>query len=649
MKRTAASAVAAVVLAGAGAIGPTASPARAAWSNGVWRGHALALHGEPKYPANFTHFDYVRPDAPKGGTLRLAEEGGFDSLNPFIPRGNAPLAMTLVFETLAVNSGDEPFTIYGMLAELIEMPTNRAWVTFHLRPEARWHDGRPVTSEDVVFSFQTLREKGAPTYRLYYRNVERVEAIDERTVRFQLSTNHPNRELPLIVGHLPVLPAHWWAGRDFGAVTLEPPLGSGPYRVAALEANRYILFERVPNYWGATVPAVQGMYNFDRVRYEVYRDATVSLEAFKAGAYDWRVEISAKDWAHGYRTPERDAGVMRCELFPSGRLASMQGFAFNLRRPIFADRRTRRAMQYAFDFEWANRALFHGQYRRCRSFFGQSELEARGLPEGEERRLLEELRARHGGAVPEEVFSQEYQPPRTDADRGETAHRLSVRTNLLEARRWLHEAGWQPRAGDGRLVHRELRDATGRALEFSFEILLVQPAFERVVLPFTLNLRRLGIEARVRTVDASVYMNRILAFDFDMVVSSWPMSESPGNEQRDYWHSLAADQPGSRNILGLANPAVDDLVEEVIRAEDRAALVARVRALDRLLQWGFYCIPNWYLPWNRIAFWDRFGYPPPHPEVGTHWIYWWLDAEKDATFAARREAARRRPDRGSQR
>ncbi|MCX7818380.1 MAG: extracellular solute-binding protein [Kiritimatiellae bacterium] len=615
--------------------------APAEWSNGVWRAHALALHGEPKYPRDFRHFEYVRPDAPKGGTLRLAEEGGFDSLNPFIARGSAPLGMTLVFETLAVNSGDEPFTIYGLLADTIEMPSNRAWVAFHLRPEARWHDGVPVTAADVLYSFEVLREKGAPTYRLYYRNVERAEALDARTVRFYLATNHPNRELPLIVGHLPVLPAHWWTNRDFAAVTLEPPLGSGPYRVAALEANRFILFERVTNYWGASVPVVRGMYNFDRVRYEVYRDATVSLEAFKAGAYDWRVEMSAKDWAHGYRTPEREAGVLRCELFPSGRIASMQGFALNLRRPLFADRRTRRALQLAFDFEWANRALFHGQYRRCRSYFGESELEARGRPEGEELRLLQRLRERYPAAVPEEVFLEEYQPPRTEADGGEIAHRLSVRSNLLEARRELLAAGWRPRPDDGRLVHAQLRDAGGRPLEFSFEILLVQPAFERVVLPFTINLRRLGIEARVRTVDMSIYMNRILAFDFDVIVANWPMSESPGNEQRDYWHSLAANQPGSRNVLGLANPAVDELVEELIRAEDRPSLVARVRALDRLLQWGYYCIPNWYLPWHRIAFWDRFGYPPPHPAVGTHWIYWWFDAEKDASLAARREAARR--------
>ncbi len=603
--------------------------------------HALALHGEPKYPPEFTHFSYVNPDAPKGGVLRLAEEGGFDSLHPFIPRGNAPLGMTLVFETLAVNSGDEPFSIYGLLAETIELAPDRSTVTFRLRPGARWHDGRPVTAADVEFSFKALLEQGMPSYRLYYRNVDGVEIVDERTVRFRLSTRETNRELPLILGHLPVLPRHWWEGRDFSSPTLEPPPGSGPYRVAAFEANRFIAFERVTNYWGAHVPAVRGMYNFDVVRYDCYRDATVSLEAFKAGAYDWRLEMSAKDWAVGYTSPERAAGVMRCELFPSGRIASMQGFAFNLRRPIFTDRRVRRALGLAFDFEWANRALFYGQYRRCRSYFGDSEMEARGRPEGAELEVLMDLARRFPGHVPDEVFQEEYRPPTTDADLGEEAHRLSVRRNLLEARRLLHEAGWMSRPGDGRLVHRELRDPAGRPLEFVFEILLVQPAFERVVLPFVLNLRRLGVEAKVRTVDMSVYMNRILGFDFDMVVGSWPQSESPGNEQRDYWHSMAADQNGSRNVGGIRNPAVDELVEDLIRAPDRSTLVVRARALDRLLQWGVYCIPNWYLPVQRIAFWDRFGFPPPHPQAGTHWIYWWEDRDKVATLAARRDAARR--------
>ena len=607
----------------------------------MWRGHALALYGEPKYGPDFTHFEYVNPAAPKGGTIRLAEEVGFDSLNPFIVRGNPPLGITLVFETLAVNSADEPFTIYGRLAETIEMPIHREWVAYYLRPEARWHDGRPVTADDVVFSFQMLRAHGLPQYRFYYHNVDRAEKISELGVRFHFTPGITNRELPLIVGQLPVLPRHWWEGRDFTAPTLEPPLGSGPYRVAAVEPNRSIVFQRVTNYWGWHVPAIRGQYNFDVVRYDIYRDASVSLEAFKAGAYDWRIEMSAKDWATGYEFPERQAGLVKCVMFPSGRIATMQGFVFNLRRPLFADRRVRCALCYALDFEWANRALFYGQYRRCRSYFGQSELEARGRASGEELELLRDLAARFPDHVPSEVFGDEYQPPRTRAEQGEVEHRISLRENLLQARELLLQAGWRPRAIDGRLVHTTLRDARGLPLEFNLEILLVQPAFERIVLPLVRNLARLGIGARVRTVDASVYVNRLIAHDFDVIVTSWPQTESPGNEQRDYWHSMAADQPGSRNLAGLRNPAVDELVERLIAAPDRPALVACARALDRLLQWQFLCIPNWYLPGDRIAFWDRFGYPDPKPDVGTTWLYWWEDADKARTLPQRRQQVRR--------
>lgn len=615
----------------------------AAAADGAGRSHGLALYGEPGYPAGFASFDYVNPDAPKGGVLRLAEEGGFDSLHPFIARGSSPSGMGLVFESLTVNSGDEPFSVYGLLAETIELPADRSWVGYHIRPEARWHDGRPVTADDVVFSFESLMEKGAPGYRLYYRDVKSVEALSERHVRFHFSTKDVNRELPLIVGQLPVLPRHDWEGRDFGATTLTPPLGSGPYRVASFEPNRFITFQRVETYWGRDCPPVRGMYNFDTIRFDSYRDSTVSLEAFKSGAYDWRMETSAKDWAMGYEGPERRSGVLRCEEFPSRRVASMQGFAFNLRRAIFADRRVRRAMSLAFDFEWANRALFHGQYTRCRSYFGNSELEATGLPEGGELRLLTALKARFPDAVPDEVFEREYQPPSTAVDGGEREHRLSVRDNLIEARRLLHEAGWTPRARDGRLVHSTLLDAAGRPLVFEFEILLVQPTFERVVLPLRLSLRRLGIEARVRTVDMSVYMNRVLDYDYDMVVASYRMSLSPGNEQRDYWHSASADQPGGRNMAGIRNPAVDELVDEVIRAPDRETLVTAVRALDRLLVWGEYVIPNWHLAVDRIAFWDKFAYPPVSEKVGTSWLYWWMDGEKDASLNARRAAGAKAP------
>ncbi len=619
-----------------------AAGARGEWTNGIWCGHGLALHGDLKYPADFTHFDYVNPDAPKGGTIRLEDEGGFDTLHPFIPRGAppSPIAMSLPYETLAVNSEDEPFSVYGLLAGQIEMPTNRAWVAYRIRPEARWHDGRPVTADDAIFSLNVLREKGLPMYRLYYKDVVSVEKLGDRHVRFHFPTNEINPELPLIMGQLPILPAHGWATRDFSATTLDPPLGSGPYRITQVEANRFIVFQRMTNYWGRDIGPCRGMYNFDTVRFDFYRDSTVAHEAFKTGAYDWQIEMSAKTWATGYDLPERDAGVLRCELFPSGRIAWMQGFVFNLRRPLFADRRVRRAIALAFDFEWANRALFHGQYTRCRSYFGNSELEAKGPAEGGELERLRDVKREFPDDVPDEVFGPEFTPASTDAAGGERAHRLSVRRNLVEALGLLREAGWTPRAGDGRLVHATMKDAAGRPLEFDFEILLVQPTFERVALPLRLSLRRLGIEARVRTVDMSVYMNRILEYDYDMITGHWPQSESPGNEQRDFWHSISAGQKGSRNFAGIRNPAVDRLVEEVIRAPDRRSLVDATRAMDRLLQWGHYCIPNWYLPVERIAFWDRFGYPPPTEKAGTLWTWWWVDAEKDSTLAARRAAVR---------
>lgn len=620
-----------------------AASAQAEWTNGVWFSHGLALHGDLKYPADFKHFDYVNPEAPKGGTIRLDAVGGFDTLHSFIPRGTPPppVAAGLPFESLTVNSLDEPFSVYGLLAESIEMPTNRAWVAYRLRPEARWHDGKPVTADDVVFSLNILREKGAPLFRLYYRDVTRVEKLGDRHVRFHFATNEVNRELPLIMGQLPILPAHWWATRDFTASTLDPVLGSGPYRIASVDANRFITYERVTNYWGRDLPVSRGMYNFDTVRYDFYRDATVSHEAFKSGAYDWRLENSAKTWALGYDTPDRSAGVLKCETFPSGRIAFMQAFVFNQRRPAFQDPRTRRAISLAFDFEWANRALFHNQYTRCRSFFGNSDLEAAGLPQGEELRLLRGVAARHPADVPAEVFEREYRPATTDLAGGETAHRLSVRRNLIEAQDLLRAAGWKPRESDGQLVHSTLRDASGAPLRFEFEILLVQPTFERVALPLRLSLRRLGIEARVRTVDVSVYMNRLLEYDYDMISGSWPQSESPGNEQREFWHSMSADQKGGRNTAGVRNPAVDELIDEVIRAPDRKALIAATRALDRLLQWQFICIPNWYLPVDRIAFWDRFGYPPAVESAGTTWIFWWNDAAKASALSSRRDAVRR--------
>lgn len=566
--------------------------------------HAIAMHGEPKYGPGFRHFDYVNPDAPKGGELRLAVEGTFDSFHAFIPRGTLGAGAEAAYETLMVGSADEPFTEYGLLAESIEVPQDRSWAVFTLRREARWHDGRPVTVDDVIFSLDILKKQGHPFYRFYYQAIAAVEPAGERKVRFVFKGGD-NRELPLIAGQLPILPKHYWEGKDFSRTTLEPPLGSGPYRIAAFESGRYVLVERVHDYWGRELPVRRGMNNFDRIRYDYFRDATVIREALKAGSIDLRVENQAKAWALDYDTPAVREGSLRKEEFDHDRPSGMQGFAMNTRRPVFGDARVRQALGFAFDFEWSNRNLFFGQYARTESYFDNSELAAKGLPSEEERKLLEPWR----GKIPGEVFTREYHPPSTDGSGW-------PRENLRRAFQLLAEAGWVVR--DLRLVNEKSGEP------FAFEILLVGSGFERIVLPYVRNLRRLGIDARVRVVDSSQYINRLRSFDFDMIVAVWPQSPSPGNEQRDFWGSAAAKTPGSRNYSGVASPAVDALIDAVIAAPDRASLVARTRALDRVLLWSHLVVPNWHSPVDRIVFWDKFGYPEPPPMQGTSTDWWWV-------------------------
>lgn len=565
--------------------------------------HGIAMHGAPKYGPDFTHFDYVNPDAPKGGELRLAEIGGWDSLNPFIVKGDPPAGADLPFETLMVGAADEAFSEYGLIAESLETPADRSWVIFNLRPKARWHDGKPITADDVVFSFEILKAKGHPHYRFYYAGVDKVERLGERRVRFTFKPGD-NRELPLILGQLPVLPRHYWQGRDFSLTTLEPPLGSGPYRVASFEAQRSITYERVKDYWGADLPVRRGEYNFDRIRYDSYRDSTVALEAFKAGEYDWRVEDEAKKWATAYNdwTALKDGRGKR-QAFANQRPNGMQAYVFNLRRDLFADPRVRQAVGLAFDFEWTNKTLFYGQYKRTASFFANSELASTGLPSAEELAVLEPLRDK----VPPEVFTTPYQPPATQGDG-------NIRPNLRRAMALLEEAGWD--VVDGRLTK------DGRP--FVFEILLNQPIWERIALPFARNLARLGIQAEVRTVDTAQYKNRLNHFDFDMVVHVWGQSLSPGNEQLGFWGSETADEPGGQNLAGIKNPAVDALVNQVISAPDRQSLVARTRALDRVLLWNHYVIPQWHRSLDRIVWWDKFGMPAVVPANGVQVMTWWV-------------------------
>jgi microcin C transport system substrate-binding protein len=579
--------------------------------------HAIAMHGTPKYGPDFEHFDYVNPDAPKGGTLRVADQGTFDSFNPFIPKGNATGAA--IYETLLTSSDDEPFTEYGLIAESIEMPDDRSWVVFTLRPEARWHDGRPITVEDVIWSLETLKTKGQPFYRFYYASVAGAEQVGERRVRFTF-TEQGNRELPLIVGQIPVLPKHYWASRDFGSTTLEPPLGSGPYRIGSFEPGRFVILERVEDYWGRNLPVSRGQNNFDRIRTDYYRDDGVIRQALKAGEIDFRQENQAKAWALDFDVPAVRDGRLVKETVRHQRPAGMQAFVFNTRRAVFADPRVRRAIGYAFDFEWTNRNLFFSQYTRTESYFANSDLASRGLPEGEELEILERYRDR----VPEEVLATEYRAPSTDGSGW-------PRDNLRTAFALLAEAGWVVR--DMRLVN----ERTGEPMRFEF--LLVSKDFERVILPYVRNLRRLGMEPSVRLVDSSQFINRVRSFDFDIILSGWGQSDSPGNEQRDYWGSKAAASPAARNFAAVRDPVVDELIELVITASDRDSLVARTRALDRVLLWGHYVVPNWHLPAQRLLWWNKFSRPAVTPKNGTSTSYWWYDEAKAGALGASRRGA----------
>ena len=587
-------------------------------ADATYKGHGLAMHGDLKYGADFKHFDYVNPSAPKGGEMKRAPIGTFDSFNPFIIKGTPDGTVGLIYDTLLTASSDEPFSEYGLLAETVETPTDRSWVAFTLRPQARWHDGQPITPDDVIWTFETLRSKGLPFYRAYYANVATVEKIGDRTVKFTFKPGE-NRELPLILGQLPVLPQHYWASRDFEATTLDPPLGSGPYKLDVFEAGRWTAYRRVPDYWGKDLAVNVGRWNFDVLRFDYYRDDTVALEALKAGEYDVRLENSSKDWATAYDVPPVRDGVLKKQEFKNDRTAPMQAYAFNLRRPLFQDRRVRQALGYAFDFEWSNRTLFYGQYTRTRSYFDNSELAARDLPQGQELAVLEPFR----GKVPDEVFTGVYAPPVTDGSG-------NIRENLRKAAELLKAAGWEIDPKSHKLTNK-----AGQA--FDFEVLLSMPLFERITLPFAKNLERLGITTRVRQVDTAQYKKRVDDFDFDVVVNSWLQSSSPGNEQREFWTSAYADQPGSSNVLGLKDPVVDALVEQVIAAPDRASLVARTHALDRVLLWQHNVIPQWYLANDRYAFWDKFGRPEVIPPQGVQTDTWWVDKEKAAELEKRRK------------
>ncbi|WP_244622727.1 extracellular solute-binding protein [Microvirga brassicacearum] len=581
-----------------------------------WR-HGSALLDTPKYPPDFKHFDYVNPDAPKGGLVRLGAQGTFDSFNIVVAgvKGAPEQGLGLIYETLTTSSLDEPSASYGLLAEAFSYPDDYSSVTFRMRPQARWHDGKPVTVEDVIFSFEVLKAN-SPTYAFYYGNVIKAEKIGDREVKFTFD-EAGNRELPQIMGQLLILPKHWWEGtapdgrqRDVTQTTLEPPLGSGQYRIKNFAAGRNAAYERVRDYWGETLNVNVGKYNFDEIRYEYYRDATVLLEAFKGDRIDFRVENSARNWATGYNFPAREDGRVILEEFPARASGVMQAFVLNLRREKFSDPRVRRALNLAFPFEDIRKTIFSGQYERVSSYFHGLDIASSGLPEGQELAILESVRDK----VPAKVFTEPYMNPV-----GETPE--AVRNNLREADRLLREAGWE-------LKDRRRVNAKGETL--TIELLGDSPNDERVFLPYKSSLDRLGIVTSVRIVDDVQHVNRTRSFDFDIVSGIWGQSLSPGNEQREFWGSQAAKREGSRNLAGISDPGVDALIDRVIFARDRAELVAATKALDRVLLAHDYMVPQWTYGMQRTARWNRFSRPETLPRYGASGFptVWWFDQAK---------------------
>lgn len=610
--------------------------------------YAMSLVGKAKFGPDFKHFDWVNPDAPKGGVVRQWQFGTFDSLNSFTVKGKSAVGLALIYDSLMVPSADEPSTEYGLIAKWVSYPMDFSSVTFGLRPEARFHDGTPITPEDVIFSLNAVK-KAHPFYAFYYKNVIKVEKTGPHqvTFRFNIKGNH---ELPQIVSQLSILPRHFWTAkgadgkpRDLSKSSLEVPLGSGPYRIAKVDAGRKITYERVKDWWAKDLPVSKGQYNFDKISFTYYRDRNPAFETFKSGRLDFWAETSAEKWATGYDIPAVKKGWLVKKKIVLKTPKAMQAFVMNIRRKQFQDRRVRQAFNLAFDFEWANKNLFYGQYKRLVSYFQNTELQSGGLPKGRELELLETLR----GSVPREVFSKVYANPVNSNSR-------QWRANMAKAQKLLGQAGWKTASvkvddPDCGIICRTmtsiglrsaktatmLRDGKGKP--FKIEFLLVSPAFKRVVLPFVQNLKLLGIEASVRVVDSAQYERRVTDFDYDVIVGSFAQSHSPGNEQRNFWGSAAADRHGSRNLIGIKSAAVDKLVDHIIFAKDRAELVAASHALDRVLLWNFYVVPQWYAPFERIAMWDKYAGPAKQPSQSVAFLRsWWLDKARAKKLAVAR-------------
>ena len=586
------------------------------------RHHALSLIGEPKFKPGFDHFDWVNPDAPKGGTLRMFAEGSFDSLNAFSVKGDAAGGLGLIYDSLMTGSPDEPSSEYCLICEWVSYPADYSSVTFKLNPKAKFNDGTPITPEDLIFSLEAQKSAN-PRTAFYYKNVVKAEKTGDNEVTFFFDSKG-NRELPQIVGQLSVIPKKWWEAtgadgqkRDITKSSLEIPLGSGAYKIKSFDAGRTITYERVKDYWAKDLPVMKGQYNFDELKFTYFLDRTPGFEEFKSGKIDYWPERSASQWATGFNFPATQKGWVKKEAIPVKRVAPMQAFVFNQRRKQFQDPRVRRAFGLAFNFEEANKKLFYDSYVRVGSYFDNSELASKGLPEGRELEILNEVK----GDIPPEVFTTEWKNPVNNSPE-------DFRKHMREASQLLNAAGWT-------LQGNQLKNAQGETLNAEF--LIDSPDFQRIVLPYVQDLQKLGINASVRVVDSAQYKRREDTHDYDIIVDNFPQSESPGNEQRDFWGSAAADRDGTRNTAGIKNPAIDKLIDKVVFTKDRADLIAATRALDRVLLWNFYVVPQWHYPYERVAYWDVFGRPAKLPSQTSALLQtWWFDADKQKALAAAR-------------
>ena len=566
--------------------------------------HAISVFNEIKYKNNFKHFDYVNPNAPKKGVIKLAERGTFDSLNQFILKGLPAIGLDNIYDSLLVTSLDEPLTAYGLIAKGMKVSEDNTSITFFLNQNAVWHDNNPVTSYDIEWTFNTILEKGHPSYKSYYSDIKSIEIIDKYTIKNN-KKNDNNRELPIIIGQMKILPKHFWKDKKFDSSVLSIPLGSGPYKIKEVNLGKNITYERIKDHWAQKLPVNIGHNNFNEIHYDYYRDSNVMIEALKANEYDFRSENISKEWATAYNDLKNNTAFIKEEIdheLPQG----MQAFIYNMRKDIFNNLELRKALALAFDFEWTNKTLFYGQYIRSSSYFSNSDLASSGIPSKEEMTTIKKLKNK----VPKEILTEIYNPGKTDGSG-------NSRKNLRKAIQILKEANYK-------LENKILKDSDGRQIKF--EILLISPAFERIVGPFIKNLKKLGVEANIRIVDTAQYKNRLDSYDFDMVVMARGQSLNPGNEQRNFWSSKSANINGSANWIGIKNKTVDELIELIIQAPNRKKLIIYTKLLDRVLLHNHYVIPHWHIKMWRVAYWDNIKRPDNLPKYSLGFPEtWWYN------------------------